>query len=41
MNTEPMLAKAAEALPDGEGWLFEPKWDASAASSCAAGTPGS
>src|SRR5512133_693736 len=24
---EPMLAKASEALPSGEGWLFEPKWD--------------
>lgn len=24
---EPMLAKAASALPDGEGWLYEPKWD--------------
>ena len=24
---EPMLAKAADALPEGEGWLFEPKWD--------------
>lgn len=24
---EPMLSHAAEALPDGEGWLFEPKWD--------------
>jgi ATP-dependent DNA ligase len=24
---EPMLAKAAAALPSGEGWLFEPKWD--------------
>jgi ATP-dependent DNA ligase len=24
---EPMLAKAADSLPDGEGWLFEPKWD--------------
>ena len=24
---EPMLAKASEALPDGDGWLFEPKWD--------------
>lgn len=24
---EPMLAKASEALPEGEGWLFEPKWD--------------
>jgi ATP-dependent DNA ligase len=24
---EPMLAKAADALPDGGGWLYEPKWD--------------
>jgi ATP-dependent DNA ligase len=24
---EPMLAKASEELPQGEGWLFEPKWD--------------
>jgi ATP-dependent DNA ligase len=24
---EPMLAKASDALPDGEGWLYEPKWD--------------
>lgn len=24
---EPMLAKAAADLPDGEGWLYEPKWD--------------
>jgi ATP-dependent DNA ligase len=24
---EPMLAKLATALPDGDGWLFEPKWD--------------
>jgi ATP-dependent DNA ligase len=23
----PMLSTAAEALPAGEGWLFEPKWD--------------
>ena len=23
----PMLAKAADALPDGDGWWFEPKWD--------------
>ncbi len=23
----PMLAKAVEALPSGEGWIFEPKWD--------------
>jgi ATP-dependent DNA ligase len=24
---EPMLAKAADRLPDGHGWLYEPKWD--------------
>jgi ATP-dependent DNA ligase len=24
---EPMLAKAADAIPSDEGWLFEPKWD--------------
>lgn len=24
---EPMLAKAVGALPDGDAWLFEPKWD--------------
>jgi len=24
---EPMLAKAVDDLPDGDGWLFEPKWD--------------
>ena len=24
---EPMLAKLAADLPEGEGWLFEPKWD--------------
>ncbi|HXG25565.1 MAG TPA: ATP-dependent DNA ligase [Candidatus Binatia bacterium] len=24
---EPMLAKAGDALPEGDGWLFEPKWD--------------
>jgi ATP-dependent DNA ligase len=24
---EPMLAKASSALPEGDGWLFEPKWD--------------
>ena len=23
----PMLSTAADALPGGEGWLFEPKWD--------------
>jgi ATP-dependent DNA ligase len=24
---EPMLAKASDDLPSGDGWLFEPKWD--------------
>jgi len=24
---EPMLAKLTEAIPLGEGWLYEPKWD--------------
>ena len=24
---EPMLAKAAADLPEGDGWLYEPKWD--------------
>jgi ATP-dependent DNA ligase len=24
---DPMLAKASADLPDGDGWLFEPKWD--------------
>ena len=24
---EPMLCKVASALPDGEGWMYEPKWD--------------
>src|SRR5216110_3444529 len=23
----PMLSSAADALPDGSGWQFEPKWD--------------
>src|SRR3954470_11244660 len=23
----PMLAKRVDALPQGEGWLYEPKWD--------------
>jgi ATP-dependent DNA ligase len=23
----PMLSRAADALPEGEGWHFEPKWD--------------
>jgi ATP-dependent DNA ligase len=23
----PMLAKRVSDLPDGEGWIFEPKWD--------------
>jgi ATP-dependent DNA ligase len=24
---EPMLAKLARTIPEGDGWLFEPKWD--------------
>ncbi|MGI9053034.1 MAG: ATP-dependent DNA ligase [Ilumatobacteraceae bacterium] len=24
---KPMLAKLARTMPDGDGWLFEPKWD--------------
>lgn len=24
---EPMLAKPGDGLPDGDGWLYEPKWD--------------
>ncbi|HUS42587.1 MAG TPA: ATP-dependent DNA ligase [Ilumatobacteraceae bacterium] len=24
---QPMLAKLARTIPDGDGWLFEPKWD--------------
>jgi len=24
---EPMLAKLAEDLPGGDGFLYEPKWD--------------
>ena len=24
---QPMLAKPSNGLPDGDGWLFEPKWD--------------
>jgi ATP-dependent DNA ligase len=24
---DPMLAKSADALPSGDAWLFEPKWD--------------
>ena len=24
---QPMLAKAVDAMPSDEGWLFEPKWD--------------
>jgi ATP-dependent DNA ligase len=24
---EPMLSKLAEEIPEGEGWLYEPKWD--------------
>ena len=22
-----MLAKASDGLPEGDGWLYEPKWD--------------
>ncbi|MBA4181822.1 MAG: ATP-dependent DNA ligase [Anaerolinea sp.] len=24
---QPMLAKLTDSIPDGEGWLYEPKWD--------------
>jgi ATP-dependent DNA ligase len=24
---EPMLAKLSRSIPEGDGWLFEPKWD--------------
>jgi ATP-dependent DNA ligase len=24
---DPMLAKASDAIPDGTGWIYEPKWD--------------
>jgi ATP-dependent DNA ligase len=24
---DPMLARLADAIPDGPGWLYEPKWD--------------
>ena len=24
---QPMLAKLTESIPDGDGWLYEPKWD--------------
>src|SRR5690349_4872236 len=24
---EPMLAKAASGIPEGDSWLYEPKWD--------------
>ncbi|MDX2382229.1 MAG: ATP-dependent DNA ligase [Acidimicrobiia bacterium] len=27
MPVAPMLAKLARSIPDGDGWLFEPKWD--------------
>lgn len=27
LDTEPMEAASADALPEGEGWQFEPKWD--------------
>jgi len=27
LDTEPMEAKSVDALPEGKGWQFEPKWD--------------
>ena len=27
MTIPPMLSKLASALPEGDGWSFEPKWD--------------
>jgi ATP-dependent DNA ligase len=27
LDTEPMEARSVNALPDGAGWQFEPKWD--------------
>ncbi len=27
LDTQPMEARSAEALPEGKGWQFEPKWD--------------
>ncbi len=27
LDTPPMEARLVDALPDGEGWQFEPKWD--------------
>ncbi|MGF7159450.1 ATP-dependent DNA ligase [Rhodoligotrophos appendicifer] len=27
LSTEPMEARSADTLPEGEGWQFEPKWD--------------
>ena len=27
LPVEPMLAASADALPTGDGWLYEPKWD--------------
>ncbi len=27
LDTSPMEARSAEALPQGEGWQYEPKWD--------------
>jgi ATP-dependent DNA ligase len=27
IETEPMEARLAKALPSGEGWQYEPKWD--------------
>ncbi len=27
LPVKPMLAKLARTIPDGDGWLYEPKWD--------------
>lgn len=27
IEIEPMEARLAESLPEGEGWSYEPKWD--------------
>ncbi len=27
LDIKPMLAKLADDVPDGDGWIFEPKWD--------------
>ena len=27
LPVKPMLAKLSRTIPDGDGWLYEPKWD--------------